>query len=652
MPVRALHPIRWTSLFLAAAVTGSIALAAAAEPSPPPDSAPNESPILEERVVTASVTPQDRDTLTSSVSVISGEEIEFLKYDNVAEALRLTPGIHVEQPGSRGGRTSIYVRGLDPNQTVILVDGIRMGDPNNNLGGSFDLSTLDTDSVERVEFVRGPLSAVHGSDALAGAVNVITKRGRDGDSLSLDASGGRYGYGRGVAVVRGQRGIFDAMVSGSYVDDGKPEAASTYAAGNLHATLGVELPEGAELLASLRYVNAEARAFPEASGGEKFAVIRERDKRRYQELSFGLALDQEWNDDLSYQAGVNYYRRREKRDSPAVAPPPSNPFAAVPAQEAHDLLYRTRMNANATYRVLDFLSFTGGADLSFENGNSVSDIDFGAGPVPGSYNQDRVYGGPFLEMNLDTDFGLSAQVGERVDFTSDNDTEWTPRVGARYVVPRIPVTLRGSWGRGFKLPAFFSTADPIIGNEDLDPEKSKGWDVGFDLRLWDGRFLLTATWFEIRVEDLIDFDFATFQLVNRNEVTSKGLEIGLLAFLPYDLTFNGSVTRVRTNIVDSETRLRRRPGWRTSADLQWTPHERLELGITAVWVGSVYDESNPTGLVKLDDYVRFDFRSEVRVWREVSLYLAIDNLFDAHYQEAVGTPSMGIRPRAGVRAVF
>jgi outer membrane cobalamin receptor len=98
--------------------------------------------------------------------------------------------------------------------------------------------------------------------------------------------------------------------------------------------------------------------------------------------------------------------------------------------------------------------------------------------------------------------------------------------------------------------------------------------------------------------------------------------------------------------------LRRRPRWRASGDLQWRPHERIGLGLTAVWVGSTFDESVPTGKVKLDDYVRFDFRGDVRVWREVSLYLAIDNLFDASYQEAVGVPAMGIRPRAGVRAVF
>jgi outer membrane cobalamin receptor len=301
-----------------------------------------ESDDIEVRVVTASVSPQERDRLTSSVSVISADEIDFLRYDNVTGLLRLAPGVHMEQPGSRGGRSSIYLRGLDPNQTVILVDGIRMGDPNNNLGGSFDLSTLDTDSVERIEIVRGPLSAVHGSDALAGAINIITRTGREGDQLILDGSGGRYGYGRGLAIVRGQRGIFDASISGSFVDDGKPEADSSYRSGSLHASFGAELPHDAELRATLRFVDARSRAYPEASGGEKFAVIRKRDERKAQELGVGIVLAQRWNEDLDYQIGVTTTAaaksatRLPSRRRPETLSPPFRHRARTTFSTAHE----------------------------------------------------------------------------------------------------------------------------------------------------------------------------------------------------------------------------------------------------------------------------------------------------------------------------
>jgi len=623
---------------------GLLAGPAAAEPEP--------TPPTEEIVVTASQTPLERANVTSSVSVLDEGEIVLRKYDNVPELLRHVPGVHIEQAGSRGSRSSIYLRGLDPNQTVILLDGIPLNDPNNNLGGSFDLSTLDTDNVERIEVVRGPLSAVHGSNALAGAVNVISKDGRAGDALVLDASGGRYGYGRGLAAVRGQRGIFDASVSGSFVDDGQAESEGSYRAGALHSSFGVELPADADLRASLHFVDSRSRAFPEASGGEEFAVIRERDEREAYELAAGLVLDQQVSEEIDYAVGVSYYRRREERRSPAVAPPPGNPFAAVPAQRANDLLYRTRLHANGTLEPLPGLSLTAGGDVSFESGNSVSELDFGFGGMPGSYHDDRVVGGPFLEGVFEHELGITLQAGVRADFGDDTDTEWTPRVGASLRVPETPLAVRGSWGRGFKLPAFFSLSDPLIGNDDLDAEKSEGWDVGVDADLWDDRIRLSVTYFEIRVRDLIDFDFATFQLVNRDEVTSKGVEVGFQADLPFDLGVSASLTRARTNIRNSSEPLRRRPSWRASGGLSWAPHERVSVGFDAVWVGSVHDESNPTGPVKLGDYVRFDARGDVRVWRGVSVYLAIDNVFDANYDEAVGVPAMGIRPRAGVRAVF
>jgi len=241
---------RGIPLVIAAILASTVAVAS--EPAGPSEEerTAETQPAVEEFVVTATATPRKRSDLTNSLSVIDSDEIELSGYDNAAELLRHVPGVHLEQPGSRGGRSSVYLRGLDPNHTVILVDGIRMNDPNNNLGGSFDLSTLDTDNVERIEVVRGPLSAVHGSDALAGAINVITRTGRGGDEVILDGSGGRFGYGRGLAVVRGKRGPFDGSISGSFVDDGKAESDGEYRAGSLNSSFGMELPRDGELRAT------------------------------------------------------------------------------------------------------------------------------------------------------------------------------------------------------------------------------------------------------------------------------------------------------------------------------------------------------------------------------------------------------------------
>ncbi len=111
--------------------------------------------------------------------------------------------MHVDQVGGRGGTGSLYMRGADPNYTLVLVDGVRVNDPTNARGGSFDFSALDMADVERVEIARGPYSAVYGGDALAGVINIVTRHApAEKGYASVDAMGGAYDT-REIAVNTG-----------------------------------------------------------------------------------------------------------------------------------------------------------------------------------------------------------------------------------------------------------------------------------------------------------------------------------------------------------------------------------------------------------------------------------------------------------------
>ena len=135
--------------------------------------APAEKPLaLEPVIVTATVAPTPLDQTTAPVTIISREQIAAQQATSVTELLRQVPGVHIDQAGARGGISSVYVRGSDPNFTVVLIDGVKVNDPTNSRGGSFDFSTLSTDNIERIEIVRGPLSAVYGSGALSGVINI------------------------------------------------------------------------------------------------------------------------------------------------------------------------------------------------------------------------------------------------------------------------------------------------------------------------------------------------------------------------------------------------------------------------------------------------------------------------------------------------
>ena len=614
---------------------------------------PDEEPTVHRLgpvVVTASREPQPPEYAPGTFSVISREEIERGHYTSVVDILRRVPGLHVEQPGSRGGRASIYTRGLDPNHTLILIDGVRMNDPNNNRGGSFDLSTLDPAGVERIEISRGPISAVHGSAAIAGVINIITRTGRDAQEFLLDGSGGRWGVYRVVAEARGRVGFADLSVAGAWIDEGDPPDGQQYRGGNIKADVGLQLPAGASLRAMFRYADSESESFPDDSGGDAFAVIRTLEERDIREVGLHVEAAQKTGRWIDYTFGFDYRQRREDRDSPGIAPGVGIP-TGIPSESSRDELDYYALSLRNTVKPVDGFSFTAGGDVYWEEGSSSDQLSPGQPP---NFELDRVVGGPFAELHWRSAYGLVLYGGVRADFSNESSSEVTPRVSAEYSVPVIDLVVKGSWGEGFKLPAFFSLASPVVGNPDLVAERSKGWDLALSRNFWKDRVAGRLAYFEIEVKDLIDFVFIDFQpsLINRSKVVSRGFEFELSAKLFDSLDLSGNLTFTDTDIRHTSDDLLNRPRWRGALTLIWDPVEDVTIRAAALIVGSVKDSSAPTGDVTLDPWGRVDLSASWRVRKHVSLYLAIDNLFDSNHQEAVGFRAPGIRPRAGVTARF
>src|SRR4051794_35777443 len=146
-----------------------------------------------EIVVTGSRVATPADDIAANVTVLRREDFEVEKPTRLSDLLRRVAGIHIDQVGGRGGTGSLYLRGADPNYTLVLIDGVRVNDPTNARGGSFDFAALDVADVERVEIARGPYSAVYGGDALAGVINIVTRHApREKTTASLDAMAGAY----------------------------------------------------------------------------------------------------------------------------------------------------------------------------------------------------------------------------------------------------------------------------------------------------------------------------------------------------------------------------------------------------------------------------------------------------------------------------
>jgi outer membrane receptor protein involved in Fe transport len=193
-------------------------------------------------------------------------------------------------------------------------------------------------------------------------------------------------------------------------------------------------------------------------------------------------------------------------------------------------------------------------------------------------------------------------------------------------------------------------AHPVVGNPDLDPERSEGFDVSVGRSFWGGRIAARATYFDIEVKDLIDFDPGPPPLlVNRSKIESHGFEMELRADPFPWLGFTGSVTHTVTDIKESSADLLNRPRWQGNLSLVWNPFPAVTLRTVALFVGPVKDSSIPTGPDTLDSWTRVDFSTVWRLDEHLSVFLEIDNLLDADYEEAIGFPASGIRPRAGVQ---
>ena len=191
-------------------LVASASLSVAAESEPAVESGKAESTAFdgaEEMIVSATRTPRSRGSVPNFTTVLEGKDLDTSVSTSLVDALRFVPGLQITQDGGRGGRAALSLRGLDPNHVVVLIDGVRLNDPTNSRGGSFDPTTLALVDIERVEIVRGSLSSVYGSDALAGVVNVITRDAEPDDDLqaSLLVRGGLISGGGRLAPRRTYR---------------------------------------------------------------------------------------------------------------------------------------------------------------------------------------------------------------------------------------------------------------------------------------------------------------------------------------------------------------------------------------------------------------------------------------------------------------
>jgi vitamin B12 transporter len=592
---------------------------------------------------TITVRAQSLENAGAALSVMERDEIAASGMTALSGVLREVAGLHVTESGSRGGVTTVEIRGGDPTHTLILLDGVPLNDGTGSQGDVCDLAGLSSDDIERIEVIRGPVSTFYGSRALAGVVQIFSNRtSKKGTYGAARVDVGHYDLRRLGARLASATGARHGILSLAGEREQGRVGDDRFAGMHLQGQAGLPI-FGRRLHLRTRFGHRTGDDYPDASGGPLFG-----DGALRHSESSESSLSASWMVDAHAErrqtVDVVMFRRALDRESPAVAP-------VVPSSMEATSLNRLRLGWSGTFSLLRGLALQSGLDIEREEGTNDSSLSLGPEIIiPGDYAIARTTTGVFAGIAGDL-AAFSGDLTLRIDVANGHATQANPRASLSYH-PRTATwwRARASIGRGFKLPSFYALASPsaIGGNPDLRPETSIGGDFGVDVKR--GPVAASLSLFRNRYFDLIDFEFGAMQLVNRARVTSSGVEAAL-AWKPFSsLTLSSSMTHLATSDPSSDEPILHQPTWTINAILKWTPSPSVRLRLDARSVSRALDRQIP--VPERDHVPGHTLLGGAFSWRPASLWrieARCDNLTDSRYETLIGFPGPRRSLRVGLR---
>jgi vitamin B12 transporter len=608
---------------------------------------------LEPIVISSSRYAEPAGQVGSAVTVIGREEIEASRAENVAELLETVPGMTVNSAGGVGGTVSASIRGAEADQTLVMIDGVRVNDPAST-GSEFDFSIFSLGNVERIEIIRGPQSGVYGSDAIGGVINIITRKGEGDPHGVAEAEGGSYK-------------TFAQRVHAAAAKDGWSMSA---AASNFR-TSGFSRFSGGSEDDATRKQSVVARLDYDPSPVFGLTVTAGRYELDAELDSVSLASNQDTADKTGKLLQLATATARlnllggdfQNKLTAFIADSHRDFFDDNGAQSAPAPIGRTSIfdgtsrgleyQGDLAVRGVDRLVF--GSKIDQQTARATDDdAKFGFQP---RYDVEEVWRSAFALYSFNPADVLNLTAALRADEFGPAGTEATYRFSGSYRFPELGTKLRASYGTGAKAPTIqqrFENSGFAIGNPDLSVETSRGFDIGLDQELAGGAVTLSGTYFSSAIDDLIatEFDPVSGKLtfVNVDSAAIDGIELAAMWKAASWVTFRGAYTHL--DAVDAETGLKlpRRPDDAFNLRATVLPMEGLTLTASVTYVGERFNRSGERDL--LDEYVRVDLAGTYALAPDVEVFFRAENLLDAEYEEIKDFGTAGRSAYLGVRARF
>jgi vitamin B12 transporter len=642
-------------------------------------------------VVTAQAEPTLLEQATAPVSIISREEIEARQAVGVTDAFLFSPGIAIGRTGAEGGSASVFLNGGNSNFTKVLVDGAPINPP----GGAADFSSLTLDNIDKVEIVRGAESAIYGTDAVSGVIQLFTHRGETRvPELNVFVEGGSFSTARGGAEVGGLLGNFDYSAASSYLETDGQGPNDSFINRTLSGNFGYRFSETNHLRLTLRN-NTSNAGIPGQTIFEPPSLHQHYDQRIFSaNARWDFSTGEHWHHEIS---GSESYTRQHNDNpiqsffatDPKLFCPQANP-ASVPTAEFCDFTgdsrfayNRTNVTAQSSYVRSNF-GVTAGFEYEVENA-FLSTVDVN--------HARRNNQAGFLDFRYRPLQRVSLNFGGRAEANANFGTRVVPRIGgsvvARSGTGMVGDTLfRAFYGQGIKEPRFDQTLGDNfgdLGNPSLKPESSKNWSAGIEQKLLNDRVRLSADYFYNSFYNIVSFAFCTADptnpagnscgltiagapptgfgfFFNTDRAMARGISVAGESKFTRWLNVAGNYTYDDTRVLQAPNafdpselpgnHLIRRPVNSGSLTLnaQW---RRVGVTIGGYFTGVRTDSDFlGLGLTRNPGYARFDVAGHYELGYGVLLYAHAQNLFDRRYQDALGYPALGRDARVGVRYTF
>ncbi len=642
--------------------------------SSPPLALTLEIPIPGEQiVVTATRSAAPLSQVGSGITVISGSELQTSGAPNLTEALRRVTGAAVVQSGATGQLTSLFMRGGESDYTRIQIDGITVNEP----GGSYNLAALSNAAIERIEVVRGPQSALSGSDAMSGTIQIFTQQGATEGlrpAPGLFVEGGSYSTTNLGASLRGRDERLDYFASFSRIDTDNHMQNGSFNNGTAAANVGIH-PSAAWEMRMIFRSDAGRAGVP---GPWAFRPPDPDEYYRHRNLAGGVTLrhhpSSRWSHSLSYTIHDSRQFSEDPSDSGSFIPTFGGRVAPLPAYDfAYQFLNRTRRQ-RAQYQNDVTLPgghlFTVGAEYEHESG-LVGDPR--QNPLRATRNnlggylqdqwafQNRVFTAIGVRLEHNDSFGFFAAPRASVAWHARSGTG-----GGFWGLTK----LKGNFGLGIKEPTLvesFSESPFFKGNPDLRAERASSFDAGLEQQFGRGAGALEVSLFHNQFRDQIGFaitDYQTFEgsFFNLARSRARGVEVFMNFCIPWDLEIGGGYTFLDSKVLENPDpadpvfaegkQLFRRPRHAGFADLKWKPGP-WTLGASGLFVGGRLDSDfSGLELTRNPGYGILNLTLSYRFGESSCLFVAVNNALNRNYMEALGYPALPAHFRAGVRAGF